>query len=314
MARPVYLLTGTTASGKNRVGTVVAERMGAEILSLDSMKVYRGMDVGTDKPSLEDRSRVPHHLVDVLNPNEGMNLKRFVAQAKELAAEIHSRGKDVLLVGGTALYLNGFLRGVSDGPSADLDFRARLRRESEEVGTPALHERLKVCDPKSAERIHPNDYKRIERALEVFALVGKPLSSISGQWEEPISCPYVCVVLTWPREVLYQRINRRVDRMEEAGLLQETERILASGGFGREASQCLGYREMTDVLRGICSMPEALELLKVRTRQFAKRQMTWFRSLPGAHWIEGGTDDDVMTLAARVIEAFGIPASGGPKS
>jgi tRNA dimethylallyltransferase len=240
-------------------------------------------------------------MLNILGPREGMNLKRYVERAHDLVKEIRARRRLPILVGGTALYLNGFLRGVMDGAPSDLSFRASLRDEAERLGTIALHQRLESIDPVSAQKIHENDYKRIERALEVHAVTGSPLSLLTGQWKEGVVIPHVTIILTWPRPVLDERISARVDRMFDGGLRSEVEQILQGGGFGRESSQCLGYREMLGVLQGTLTEEEAKTLLKSRTRRFARRQLTWFRSMHDAHWITGAVDESHDALAARVL-------------
>ncbi|MAG56374.1 MAG: tRNA (adenosine(37)-N6)-dimethylallyltransferase MiaA [Planctomycetes bacterium] len=302
--RPLLVLTGTTASGKNRAGVRLAQACEGEIISLDSMKVYRGMDLGTDKPAPADRAAVPHHLVDILEPRESMNLRRFVDLAHESAAGIRERGRLPLVVGGTALYLNGFLRGVLEGPESDPEFRRGLRAEASIKGVPALHARLQGVDPESAARIHPNDYKRVERALEVFGITGKPISALQGQWEQAPALDYRLYVLTWDRGVLDDRIKRRVDLMMTGGFLDEVRTILDGSGFGQESSQALGYKEAVAHLRGEITIGEATDLIKRRTRRFARRQLTWFRKWTDAHWIEGREGEGSDELAARVLDDY----------
>lgn len=301
---PILVLTGTTASGKNSVGVRVAQQLDGEIVSLDSMKVYRGMDIGTDKPSPEHRRGAPHHLVDILDPPESMNLRIFVDLAKKAVDEIRARGRQPLVVGGTALYLNGYLRGVFEGPEADPEFRRALRAEAALRGIGVLHERLREVDVQSAERIHQNDYKRIERALEVWESTGRPISDLQGQWARGPSVPHRLFVLTWERSVLDARIDLRVDAMMQGDFLDEVRGILDGGGFGRESSQALGYKEAAAHLAGEITEVEALDLIKRRTRRFARRQLTWFRKWDQASWIQGEEGDSAEALAARICEDF----------
>lgn len=299
---PLLVITGTTASGKDSTAVTVAEALSGEVVALDSMKVYRGMDVGTDKPTLHERRAVPHHMLDLLDPLEAMNLRRYVDLAREAVGAIRGRGHQPLVVGGTALYLKGFLQGVFEGPSADLELRGRLRAEAALGGVPLLHQRLALHDPPTAARLHPNDYKRIERALEVWELTGIPLSSHLGQWEQqPVLAAVVCV-LTWPREELDKRINERVGRMFDTGLLEEVQRIQATGGFGTQSAQAVGYREAVAVLDGSLTRSAAVDLVQRRTRQFARKQLTWFRSIKEACWIEARSGDSAESLAPRVLE------------
>jgi tRNA dimethylallyltransferase len=303
-ARPVLVLTGTTASGKDATAVAVAEAIGGEVITLDSMKVYRGMDVGTDKPTRAERREVRHHLVDGLAPDESMNLRRYVDSAWAVVKDIQERGREAILTGGTALYLKGFLHGVFDGPAADHDLRAALRAEYAALGAGVLHKRLRSVDPVAAARLHPNDRKRIERALEVHALTGRNLSDQLRGWHDPVPSWACVVILTWPREVLYDRINTRVERMFEGGILEETASILGSGGFGPQSSQALGYAEAQAVLAGTMTKAAAVERVQARTRQFARKQLTWFRSLQGAQWIEGTRETGIEQLTERVLRLW----------
>ncbi|MCA9320793.1 MAG: tRNA (adenosine(37)-N6)-dimethylallyltransferase MiaA, partial [Planctomycetes bacterium] len=231
-APELICITGTTGSGKNHLGVLVAERLGAEIISLDSMKVYRGMDIGTAKPGAHERARVRHHLIDILDPRDHMDLRQFLARAEVAVTEIRGRGQRVVCVGGTAMYLAGLLYGVMDGPSRDADFRAALRRERDESGTEALHRRLQDVDPDSAARIMPADYQRIERALEIHALTGRPATAFRQDWFQGPARPATLYVLTWPRDELRRRIFARVDQMFDSGWLDEVRALIAAGGLG----------------------------------------------------------------------------------
>lgn len=277
------VLTGPTGSGKSRLALDVAERLGAEIVSMDSMALYRGMDIGTAKPTPEDRRRVPHHLLDVLEPWESANVAWWLERAADCCRDITRRGKRPLFVGGTPLYLKALLQGLFDGPPADETIRRRLRDEASVLGSPALHARLAAVDPISAARLHPNDERRILRALEVWELTGRPISDWQTQWtasDHPKKDPR-CLCLDLPRPELYARIDARVRQMIEAGLedevraLRQLERPLS-----REASQALGYKEMFEYLDCQVERDETIRRIQTRSRNFAKRQMTWFRHLP----------------------------------
>jgi tRNA dimethylallyltransferase len=279
-----WYLTGPTASGKTKVGIELALRLNAEIVSLDSMTIYRGMDIGTAKPSAEDRSRVPHHLLDLLPPSEDFSLSEYIDAAHAAIAEIKSRGKEVLFVGGTPLYLKSLLRGVYQGPPADWEFRAAIDRELKSLPIEALHDRLQVIDPLLAAKLHPNDKRRIIRGLEVFKLTGQRLSHLQTQFDEGRPASQVKVfVLSWPREELHRRIDTRVEQMFAAGLIDEVRDLLEKhGSLSRTALQAVGYREVIELLAsGRRAPPEAncIARVKARTRQFARRQETWFRSL-----------------------------------
>jgi tRNA dimethylallyltransferase len=281
------ILTGPTGSGKSAVALELAERVGGEIVAMDSMTLYRGLDVGTAKPTAAERARVRHHLIDVLDPWESANVAWWLDRAAEACADIRARGKRPLIVGGTPFYLKALLCGLFDAPPADPDLRRQLEAEAERIGPPALHERLRVVDPTAAGRLHPNDVRRVVRALEVCELTGRPISDLQQTWDTPTFLgrrgqgpPPACVVLEWPRDELYRRIDARVDAMLAVGWLDEVRR-LRERPLGKEASQALGYRELMRFLDGAGGWAETIARIKTRTRQFAKRQLTWFRGLPG---------------------------------
>lgn len=282
------VLTGPTGSGKTQLGIELAERMDAEIISMDSMAIYRGMDIGTAKPTPADRARVPHHLVDVLDPWESGSVAGWLELAKRCCHEIESRGKQVLVVGGTPLYLKALTCGLFDGPPADETIRRRLTAEAETLGPATLHARLARIDPVCADRIHPNDLRRIIRALEVFELTGKPMGAWQTQWSansppqtsDGLQIPSV-LWLDLPREELYARIDQRVEQMFAAGFADEVGRLRSLGRpLSLEAGKALGYQEASDLLDGKITTKDAIARVQMRSRNFAKRQMTWFRHLP----------------------------------
>ncbi len=302
------VLTGPTGSGKTQLGIELAEELGAEIVSMDSMALYRGMDIGTAKPTAEQRSRVPHHLIDVLDPWELSSVAWWLQRAAECCRAIEARGRLVLFVGGTPLYLKALMHGLFDGPPADLALRHRLERQAQEEGPQALHQRLAAVDLVSAARLHPNDVRRVVRALEVWELTGRPLSSWQQQWPEtgasggreppdnpshqggyaPRSPLDRCLWLDLPRPELYERINRRVEEMFAAGLVEEVQTLCElPQPLSREAAQALGYKEVLAHLQGQATLAQTVELVKTRSRNFAKRQITWFRHLPGCRPVSG---------------------------
>jgi tRNA dimethylallyltransferase len=281
-----WFLTGPTAGGKTAVGLEVARRIGAEIISMDSMALYRGMDIGTAKPTPAEQAGTPHHLIDVLEPHEEYSLAQFIAAARRTANEIRARGRAVLFVGGTPLYLKGLLRGIFQGPPADWELRHRLQAEAQNDPA-ALHGRLADVDPAAARRLHPNDTRRLIRAIEVFETLGRPISEFQQQFEvgRPAEACRV-FVLDWPRSELYDRIDRRVDAMFAAGFVDEVGRLAERPQpLSRTARQEFGYREVLDHLAGECGLAETIELVKTHTRQFAKRQLTWFRSLSECRFV-----------------------------
>jgi tRNA dimethylallyltransferase len=278
------ILTGPTGAGKTALGLEVAEHLGAEIISMDSMALYRGMDVGTAKPSPEERHRVPHHLIDVLEPWESASVAWWLDRAARACQEIKARGHRVLIVGGTPLYLKALLCGLFDGPPADSALRERLSREAERDGPEKLHERLARFDPLTAARLHTNDLRRIVRALEVAELTGRPISSWQTEWAATTADLQAKARVGWldvPRAMLYERIDARVLKMFETGLVEEARRLhLLDRPLSREAGQALGYKEMFAYLDGQVGLEETIQAVQRRTRNLAKRQITWFRHLP----------------------------------
>jgi tRNA dimethylallyltransferase len=250
------------------------------------MALYRGMDIGTAKPSAELRRRVPHHLIDVLDPWESASVAWWLERAAECCRDIEARGRRVLIVGGTPLYLKAILFGLFEGPPADVEVRRRLEREERTIGRAALHERLRWIDPKTAARLHANDVRRVIRALEVWELTGKPISDWQSQW--PASgqfAPAVPDQILWlelPRDEVYARIDARVHQMFAAGLIDEVRRLRSlPQPLSKEAAQSLGYKEVAAHLDGKATLEETILLVQTRSRQFAKRQLTWFRHLSG---------------------------------
>lgn len=283
------ILTGPTASGKTALSLELAGRLNAEIVAMDSMTLYRKMDIGTAKPTPEERGVVPHHLLDLLEPWESANVAWWLERAREVVGEISARGKQVLFVGGTPFYLKALLHGLFEAPPVDAELRRRLEEEAAEVGPLEFHRKLRRVDPASANRLHPNDVRRVVRALEVFEQTGVPLSQAQRQgWFDKSTAKSEtgrfprCLALDWPREELYERINQRVEQQIRAGWLDEVRELDAlPNGLSKEASQALGYREIASHLKGEMTLPETIEVIQMRTRQFAKRQMTWFRNLSG---------------------------------
>ena len=309
--RDCWYLTGATATGKSRVALELADRLPGEIISLDSMAIYRGMDIGTAKPTAEAARRCPHHMIDIVDPTEEYSVTQYLESVTALVGEIRARGREPLFVGGTALYLKSLLRGVFEGPPADWEFRKAVEAEVEQVGIEALHERLWQVDPLSAAKLHPHDKRRIIRALEVYKSTGVPISHLQTQFEEQRRAEQCKVfALRWPREVLHQRINARVDRMFAEGLVEEVRGLLDRyGPLGRTASQAVGYREAIAHLRGDYDLPTAIERVKARTRQFARRQEVWFRGLSECRFVElDQIDGSAANVAEQIMAAAGNAA------
>ncbi|MBI2932841.1 MAG: tRNA (adenosine(37)-N6)-dimethylallyltransferase MiaA [Planctomycetes bacterium] len=295
--RPIFIL-GPTASGKHEAALLVAERLGAEIVSIDSMKVYRGMDIGTAKPPREALQRVRHHLIDTCDPAEVYNAGRFVRDARLAQAEIESRGRPALFVGGTSLYYKAYVYGIFDGPGADPE----LRRELATLGAPALHSELSRVDPAAAKRIHPNDLKRLMRAVEVYRKTGVPISARQTHFDRPkLDATVICL---WrERDELKARIERRVQRMMREGLIDEVRRLSAAA-WSPEGRAAVGYREVLDHLEGPCALEEVEPQIARDTWKFARRQFMWFRSFKESKAISWGSSDTPETAAAKIMEAL----------
>ena len=307
-----WFLAGPTACGKSGVALELAERLRAEqhqaieIVSLDSMTLYRRMNIGTAKPSAEDCGRVPHHLFDILEPSQECSVAEYFVAAEQVCREIVARGGTPLFVGGTGLYLRSLLRGVFEGPPANEELRTRLESEAARDGAEALFRRLQQFDPTAAARLHPNDLRRVVRALEVIELTGQPLSAQHREGPLPIDQrPANVLWLAPPRDWLYDRINHRVETMLDSGWLNEVQSLLAEPQpqpLSHTAGQALGYKELSDHLRGERSLAETITLIQTRTRQFAKRQHTWFRNLEECRPLSITGNESPAELAAQFLK------------
>jgi tRNA dimethylallyltransferase len=303
-ARAGWFLTGATACGKTAVSLHLAKLLNAEIISLDSMSIYRGMDLGTAKPSRSDREEIPHHLIDILDPIETFSVSQYRDLAMSAIREIRSRGREVLFVGGSALYLKAMLRGIFEGPPADWELRRQIEKEASEVGEEQLYERLKLVDPVTAHRLHVNDRRRIIRALEVLRLSGKPISHWQLEFDFATP-PDKCRVfsLRRPRQELHVRIENRVRRMFESGLVDEVRTLIDRwGSLSHTASQAVGYFEVIGHLNGTTDLAQTFERVLVRTRKFARHQETWFRGLSECRILELVENDLPEEIAARILD------------
>ncbi len=313
LLRRCWFLAGPTACGKSDAGVELAERVKArlggvgEIVSLDSMTLYRRMDIGTAKPSAEQRRRVPHHVFDILEPSQEFSVAEYLAAAERACLEIVSRGNIPLFVGGTGLYLRSLLRGVFEGPAADEELRQRLEADAAAQGAAALHEKLRDLDTPTAERLHPNDIRRVVRALEVIELTGQPLSAQHREGPLPLDQrPANVYWLAPPREWLYRRINDRVDAMMAGGWLDEVRSLLNEPQpLSHTAGQALGYKELIEHLQGRLTLSDAVALIQTRTRQFAKRQHTWFRNLEECVAVPISGDESATELGEQLLARSG---------
>ncbi len=293
------------------MGRELARAVGGEIISVDSMKVYRRMDIGTAKPTLAMRDTVCHHLIDVVEPSEEFSLARYLRAAETAAAEITGRGKTVLLVGGTALYIKGLSEGIFEGPSADPAIRKRLNHRADEAGLDVLHRELAAVDPEAAERIHQNDKRRIVRAFEVYEITGQPITALQTQWDRQRTkhrCTFIG--LRRPLEDQNHRTNMRVKRLIEMGWVDEVRSLLAeTTPLSTAASQATGYRELTEHLRGTLSLEDAVELIKISTRRLGKAQRTWFKRFHQVSWFDVGTEETAAQVATRILDKWDAPCS-----
>ncbi len=315
MGTTLTFIVGCTGSGKGSVGRELAGRTDGEIISIDSMKVYRRMDVGTAKPSAEIRRRIPHHLIDVVEPSEDFSVAQYVAQADAAIAEIHARHRPVFVIGGTPLYIKALSEGLFDGPGADPAVRDRLHELDRREGRDVLYARLRQVDPKAAERIHPNDLRRIVRALEVYELSGKPISALQTQWDKAAR-RHECVFIGLRREREDQshRTNERVRRMMDAGLVEEVRALLAEPEpLGATARQALGYAEIIQHLEGRATLAEAVEMIKINTRRLAKAQRTWLKRFLDIEWIDLAAGATTSSTVDELMEKRGSLWSASPR-
>jgi len=304
------VIVGPTATGKTAVGVETAKRLNGEIVSADSMLIYRFMDIGTAKPAAEERHGIPHHLIDVANPDEPYSVALYQEQAEKCIREIAGRGRLPMLVGGTGLYVRAVIdRYNFVRPGFNAQLRQKLQEEAVVLGQEAVYRRLTEVDPEAARKIHPHNLKRVLRALEVYYLTGIPFSRQGGRKEGP-SYRLAVFGLSMDRALLYRRIEERVEKMLAAGLVEETRGLLRRG-YGPElvSMQGLGYKEMADFLTGLTTFKEAVSLLKRNTRRFAKRQLTWFRRDPRIKWIDvtpfsapGDVAEEIVRLTAGVFQ------------
>ena len=293
------IILGPTAVGKSALAILLAKKFSGEIISLDSMQIYKEMNIGTAKPTAAELAAVPHHLIDSLALSETSDAASFIERAKKIESEICARGKLPIFVGGTAMYIKIFLDGLFDSPDSSDEIRDELKKIAGENGSEYLHrELLSPIDPVSAEKIHPNDLLRIVRAIEVYKLTGKPISQLQTQWiSKKNPEKYRIIGLTMPRDLLYKKIEERVDKMFAAGLLAEVENLKKLGIENNlTAAQAIGYKELLAHLNGEYSLERAIELIKRNTRRFAKHQLTWFRKDERIEWY------DVTKQSAKNVE------------
>lgn len=315
------VIVGPTAGAKSAVAIELALRLEAlalppgEIVTADSMQVYRGMDIGTAKPAPDERRGVAHHLIDLVEPAEPFSVEQWLARAEPLIEDLRARGRTPVVVGGTHFFVKALLEGLFEGPGADEALRAELNAMPRE----ALRAELERVDAPAAARIHPNDTRRTVRALEVYRLTGRPISEQQGQWDRTLARPDALLVgLEWETEAINRRINARVRDMVERGLVSEVRSLWEGGRLGAQAREALGYKQLIEHLEGRCSLEDAIERTKIETRRFAKNQRTWLRRLrttPGSIWVPmdpAREQESIETVVKKTLMSLtGVPAAPG---
>ncbi len=297
----MILILGVTASGKGRLGFDLAQSVDAEIISIDSMKVYRRMDIGTAKPPREARELIKYHLVNVVEPSDSFSVGTFFDEASHTIKQIGNRGKNIVAVGGTALYIKSLLYGLFEGAGSDESIRNELRERAETEGMAELYRELTKIDPVAAERINPNDARRIVRALEVYRITGKPISSFQKQWEQPaMEHGWTIIGLRREKVDASSRINRRVKKMIANGLVDEVQSLLdEEKPLSQQARCAIGYAEIIDYLNGQMNLEDATESMKVHTRRLAKGQRTWFKTFRDVNWLDIETNEPSERILSR---------------
>jgi tRNA dimethylallyltransferase len=304
MENRVILLVGPTCVGKTGAAVLLATELGTEIISADSMQIYRHMDIGTEKPTPGQRAAVRHHMIDIVEPSEDYSAGRYIEAVAPVIEALHQRGRIPVVTGGTGLYIKAMTRGLFRGPSADWDLRKELESENPHV----LYERLSRLDPETARAVMPSDTRRIVRALEVCITSGQSMSAIKTALTSPLPHEFVKVGLSRDRKELYRMIEERVDGMLERGLVEEVKGLLRMGP-SRAPMQAIGYKEVAAYLRGEYTLDEAVRLIKRNTKRYAKRQFTWFRKEEGLHWVDvtGLREDrEVLEKIRPVLKKYGV--------
>lgn len=304
----IVCIVGPTASGKTRLSIALAQALGAEVVSFDSMQLYRGMDIGTAKPTKEEMQGIPHHMLDFLDPREDYSVSRYVQDADRCVQDILARGKPVILVGGTGLYIDSLILGRQFAPYPETGRREALTRQAQEQGIETVLAQLREVDPEAAAALHPSNQKRIIRALEVYQETGKTITEHNrlSKLQPPKYHPLWLGLTFSRRQTLYDRIDRRVEEMLRAGLVDEVRRLVESGVSEKAtALQAIGYKELLGMLRGECTLEEAKASIQLLSRRYAKRQLTWFRRNPDVHWIEAEAPwEEIFLTARQYVTAF----------
>ena len=302
----LVVVTGPTSSGKSSLAIWLAEQLGGELICCDSMQVYRGMDIGTAKPTENERNRVSHHLFDLVNPDETYSVGRFVRESEEVIKKLKLRKKIPILVGGTGMYLRSLLFGLSQIPEVSSNIKLQVKKWQKEEGTPACWQKLEEVDPEGAEKLHPNDTSRIMRALEVVISSGQPISSFQGNdTSNAQRYPFYGMICDRPRQELYDRINRKTLEMMDEGWIDEVRKLLVRYPENLKPFQSIGYREIIQFLRGELESSDLVPLIQQRTRQYAKRQLTWFRKENHLVWSHPDKKEQILKECMVCLEKIG---------
>ena len=305
MENRLICICGPTASGKTALSVALAKQLHTEIISADSMQIYRGMDIGTAKPTAEERQGVPHHLLDICAPGEAFSVARYVELADAAAQDVLSRGMVPIVAGGTGLYMDALIEcSTFSGDETDLSVREKYQRMAAEQGNEAVHACLAKVDPEGAERLHPNNLKRVIRALEVYEQTGMTIDAFNRLHKRPAPKYAALKIGICPaeRQTLYDRIDCRVDQMLADGLLEETKRLLDSGALAGTAAQAIGYKELLGYLQGDALLADCVALLKQRSRNYAKRQLTWLKRDDNIHWIYYNNGEELPAILQEATE------------
>lgn len=302
MERKVIVITGPTCSGKTALSLILAQRLNTEILSADSRQVYKYLDIGTAKPSVEELSKVKHHFIDIYAPDVDFNASQFEIEALQIIHQLHQSGKIPIVAGGSGLYIKALVDGIFNTVDTDEEYRQELLKQIEEHGKEHIYKQLEEVDPVSASKMLPQNWKRVMRALEVFHITGKPIWQLQQDYDRGLELNFIQFGLNWNRELLYLNIENRVDKMLEMGLIDEVKNVLKMGySENLNSLNTVGYKEIISYLNNNITLERAVELIKRNTRRFAKRQMTWFRGDERIRWMDVSSINDINNLAEMII-------------
>lgn len=305
MERKLIVLVGPTCSGKTKAAIYLAEKLSTEIISADSRQIYKYLSIGTAKPSKEELSKIKHHFIDLLNPDEQYNVSKYEEDALKIIAVLNAKNKIPIVVGGSGLYIKALVDGIFNQVSVDEEYRKELKSLREKYGNQYLYDELKKVDPVSASKMLPQNWKRIMRALEVYHLTGKPIWQFHQSYKREINIQFIQYGLLWEREMLYRRIEQRVDDMIQKGLVDEVKSILSMGySKNLNSLNTVGYKEIISFLENEISLERAIELIKRNTRRFAKRQMTWFKKDSRITWFHITAESDLFNICDMILKNF----------